>query len=969
MALARTLNTSAQQLTQPPGASRRVSGARVLVAAVAAVAAVVSLTLAAVAITPRPQPWDAPAASDAFAVSASGAGLAATNAAEGLRVTFRRAGMRVRSPGSTLSMTLRGVGYGARASSVAAVTPAASGRRVDYLRPGVDEWYLNGPSGLEQGFDIARPPVGAPRGPLTLSLGLSGTSAPRLLAGGRSLAAGGLRYAGLSALDANGKHLHAWLALHAHRLLIQVDTRGARYPVRIDPFVQQGPKVTGLTSGVDYFGSSVALSADGSTALVAAPVEGGGRGAVWVFTHTGSGWSEQTQLLGPGGSAGAFGSSVALSGDGNTALIGASGEAGGEGGAWVFTRSGSSWAQQGPMLAGHEAASRSGFGSAVAISSDGDTALIGAPGTSGEGGSAWIFSRIAGSWSTGPQITPAGESGAGAFGRSLALSPDGSTAAVAGPSDSSGTGAVWTYGRSGSQWLAAGEKIVGSGVPLEGQFGWRVALSGDGSTLLVTDHAPFGAAWVFARSGEQWAQQGDQFTDSLEGESNYFGTGGAALSADGNTALIGAPQFFTFGGLAFRFTRSGTTWAQQGGWLEGKEEMRPSNFGESVALSSDARTALIGGFEASGIGAAWFFANPPSAPVLEPRPASAVTATGATLNASINPEGSGVEDCHFEYGTTTAYGLQAPCAPSPGSGISALEVSAQIVGLHPGTVYHFRVAATNPIGTSHGTDRTFATPANPPVVLSVAPSAGPTAGGTQITISGTALQEAGSVHVGAASATFQVLSPTSLTATTPPGAGTADVTVTTPEGTSLAGAADRFTYLPAPSVTKVSPKKAPSRGGTGITITGSNLGQVTDVSFGGVPATSFTVASPTSIVAFAPAHTTGTVDIRVAGAGGASTISSKDRFSYEAPAITGISPGTGPAAGGTFVTVSGSGFSVVPGATVLMFGKTAGSAVTCSSISQCSALSPAARVGAVDVVATVAGKKSPKGTSDRFTYH
>ena len=103
-----------------------------------------------------------------------------------------------------------------------------------------------------------------------------------------------------------------------------------------------------------HFGQSVALSADGNTALVGAPTAGSGAGAVLVFTRTGSTWTQQAELTPTSGEeigSGGFGSSVALSKDGDTAVIGAPGDTGGVGAAWVFTRSETgTWTQQGAKL-------------------------------------------------------------------------------------------------------------------------------------------------------------------------------------------------------------------------------------------------------------------------------------------------------------------------------------------------------------------------------------------------------------------------------------------------------------------------------------------------------------------------------------------------------------------------------------------------------------------------------------------
>jgi phospholipase C len=105
-----------------------------------------------------------------------------------------------------------------------------------------------------------------------------------------------------------------------------------------------------------------------------------------------------------------------------------------------------------------------------------------------------------------------------------------------------------------------------------------------------------------------------------------------------------------------------------------------------------------------------------SAPLAETGPASAVKQTSATLNATVNPNGSEVTDCHFEYGTTASYGSSVPCASSPGSGSSPVAVSAQVTGLSAKTVYHFRIMAASPGGSGLGGDQTLATLSAAPVV-------------------------------------------------------------------------------------------------------------------------------------------------------------------------------------------------------------------------------------------------------------
>ena len=112
-----------------------------------------------------------------------------------------------------------------------------------------------------------------------------------------------------------------------------------------------------------------------------------------------------------------------------------------------------------------------------------------------------------------------------------------------------------------------------------------------------------------------------------------------------------------------------------------------------------------------------------SAPTALTEPASSVTQISAVLNAGVNPNGATVEDCHFEYGTSTSYGFNVACSSLPGSGSSPVAVSASLPGLSANTTYHFRIVASNGGGTSHGGDRTLSTPPKPPKVLTLTASA------------------------------------------------------------------------------------------------------------------------------------------------------------------------------------------------------------------------------------------------------
>ena len=369
-------------------------------------------------------------------------------------------------------------------------------------------------------------------------------------------------------------------------------------------WAQQGAKLTGAgESGAGGFGTGVALSTDGNTALVGGQHDDGGRGAAWVFVRSGQTWAAQGPKLGPGGtSASSFGQSVALSGDGNTALAGGFSDSIGVGAAWVFTRSAQTWTQQGPKLSiGQTGAPR--FGESVSMSADGTIALIGGPDDNGGVGAAWLVGRAGERWALeGPRLTGSGRIGAAKFGQSVALSADGSTALVGAPQDNGNVGAAWVFAFSGGSWVQQGPKLTGA--TGAAGFGWSVALSADGNTAVVggpADNGNAGAAWVFTRSGQTWTQQGSKLTGA--GQFGYS----VAVSAAGNTALIGAP-FDGDVGAAWVFTRSGQTWTQQGSKLTGAGGAFDPAFGAAVALSSDGNTALIGGPEDNAdAGAAWVF--------------------------------------------------------------------------------------------------------------------------------------------------------------------------------------------------------------------------------------------------------------------------------------------------------------------------------------------------------------------------
>jgi hypothetical protein len=194
--------------------------------------------------------------------------------------------------------------------------------------------------------------------------------------------------------------------------------------------------------------------------------------------------------------------------------------------------------------------------------------------------------------------------------------------------------------------------------------------------------------------------------------------------------------------------------------------------------------------------------------------------------------------------------------------------------------------------------------------------------------------------------------------------------VATNEGGTSYGGDETFETLPdAPAVTSVSPDAGFESGGTSVTITGIGFGEATAVRFGSTSAAHFTIGSPTSITATAPAGSPGTVQVTVENTGGASAAGAGDEFTYvapgHAPTIKKLSAKKGPAAGGTLVTITGTSFL---GVTAVDFGATPATSFTVNSPTSITAVSPAQTTGAVEVVVTTPNGESGFTSKDQFKY-
>ena len=303
-----------------------------------------------------------------------------------------------------------------------------------------------------------------------------------------------------------------------------------------------------------------------------------------------------------------FGVSVAMSSDGNTAIVGAdlvnTAPNGDNGAAYIFIRSGGTWVEQ-QKLTTSDRANTDLFGYAVDLSADGNTAvitaLVEASTPNVNNGAAYVFTRSGGVWTEQQKLLASDRDSDEYFGRSASISSDGNTVLIGAANEdttpNTENGAAYVFTRSGGVWTQQ-QKLTASDIAANELFGNSVDLSADGNIAIIGANLAFtqdfGAAYIFTRSGGVWTQQ-QKLTASDRSTQDYFAAS-VSISADGSTALIGASSESTtvsFNGAAYVFINTGGTWTEQAKLLA-SDRASTDNFGWSVALSADGNKALIG---------------------------------------------------------------------------------------------------------------------------------------------------------------------------------------------------------------------------------------------------------------------------------------------------------------------------------------------------------------------------------------
>src|SRR5215510_13494500 len=397
---------------------------------------------------------------------------------------------------------------------------------------------------------------------------------------------------------------------------------------RNDAWMQQASLKASNPGQSDKFGFVVSLSQDGNTLAVSAPGEGSAAkgingdqndnsipeaGAVYIFTRTGTTWSQQAYVKAsntgePGvgdqfADGDRFGFSIGLSADGNTLAVGAIAEDSGakgidgdqndnsqanSGAVYVFTRTGTSWLQQAYIKASDTDAADL-FGYSVGLSADGNTLAA------------------------------------------SAYDEDSSAREINGVQDKGrrGTGAIYVFTRTGATWIQQAY-LKASNAETGDSLGYSIAISQDGNTIaggaadedcmmpgifpgathVCQDDQPednsSGAVYVFVRKGTMWTQEAF-IKSSNPDKKDWFGSR-LTLSGDGNTLAVGSQvedggskgingdqknQTAEDSGAVYFYTRTGTTWKQVA-YVKASNADAYDEFGSSMALSKDGKLMAVG---------------------------------------------------------------------------------------------------------------------------------------------------------------------------------------------------------------------------------------------------------------------------------------------------------------------------------------------------------------------------------------
>lgn len=256
-------------------------------------------------------------------------------------------------------------------------------------------------------------------------------------------------------------------------------------------WTQQGSALVGSgATGAARQGSAVSLSADGNVLAIGGPKNNSSVGAVWIYTRSGSSWSAygSNPIIGTGNTGAAeMGTSVALSADGTTLAFGGPQNNSAVGAVWVWTNVAGTWTAQQSAILGTGNTGAAQVGNSISLSADGNVMAFGGYQDNSVAGAVWIYTRTAATWAIqGAKLVGTGATGAASQGTSVALSADGNMLISGGSADDSSKGAIWRFIRTGgSIWQQQGSKLTATGVAASDQVGCAVVIGAHGQVVLA----------------------------------------------------------------------------------------------------------------------------------------------------------------------------------------------------------------------------------------------------------------------------------------------------------------------------------------------------------------------------------------------------------------------------------------------------------------------------------------------------
>lgn len=619
---------------------------------------------------------------------------------------------------------------------------------------------------------------------------------------------------------------------------------------------------------------------DQNTLIVSDPGDseyGADAGAIYVYQRAGADWRLEERVVSPDLIPGSrFGTSVSL--DGRSLFVGAPGT-NGIGSVFSFIKNAGQWFEI-TQFTPADVVAGDLFGQTVSVSDN--FAAISAHNQAGTG-SVYIYKYVDNIWFFIQKLV--GSEPGQQFGKSLQIK--GNTLVVGSPGYD-GTGAVYIYENQNNDWNEV-DVIIPASLSAGAGFGSAVALD-QGTLAASTTEA---SVYVYKKTEIDWVRQAIINDDELFGHS---------LSLSGDLLGIGKPSLTGFGKV-YIFDRQGSN------WLQVSEIVSPNSadedqFGHSVSIYNSLYAIGAPGEGADG-NAYMYFPVVPEEPAPPPLPNLSPVMLAAVPSTGYYPGGQTI--------TIQGNNLQSVLSVTfngvPATNVYSLSNKAVSMVTPAGALGPALIELTTPYGTD-SKDFIFTYIVPPPVITGVTPATGTVNGGTTVTIDGEFLADTFFVSFdGRPANNLTVVSDNQVTVESPVGSdGYADIEIRTSHGTYIKRNAFLY-FIPAPTITGLSPTTGTIDGGTLINITGLNLARTQSVTVGGLPATGIFVASDNLVTALTPEEFSAkTVPVVLTTTSGTSNSNFNFTYYVPAPVVNSITPDRGTIDGSTSVSISGNYF-------------------------------------------------------------